>query len=124
MLYLAGGGANDGRAVDWRAVFVFYGAGKRKRSCAVADLGMHTDHYRIFNLYDWPVGGCDRGQQEAAAGYPVSCEENGVRKVFHARGVGIRNFSACSGFPQPLDRESLSVVSRSVIYGLLRLWES
>lgn len=78
MFYMAGGSANGCRAEHRCAIFIFCGNWKCEWSCAVADTGMHSDYYRIFDPDAWAVSGRDSGEQKAATGYPISCAANGI----------------------------------------------
>ena len=73
MLHLSGGWTFGGWIFDRLSLSVLYDAWKCGRTCAVADFRLYVDYF-----YDRSCGGCDRGEQEAASGYPVSREKSGV----------------------------------------------
>ena len=75
---LSGGVADPDGSVDRISLSVLYGSGTVRRTCTVADPGLYIDHHGLFDIYDRASRRRDRRQQETAAGYTVSCAEDGV----------------------------------------------
>lgn len=75
---LSGGVADPDGSVDRISLSVLYGSGTVRRTCTVADPGLYIDHHGVFDIYDRASRRRDRRQQETAAGYTVSCAEDGV----------------------------------------------
>lgn len=75
---LSGGVADPDGSVDRISLSVLHGSGTVRRTCTVADSGLYIDHHGLFDIYDRASRRRDRRQQETAAGYTVSCAEDGV----------------------------------------------